>query len=225
MATPDTLYRNARVFTAAADPWTDAVATAGDRIVAVGAAALSAAGPATAVIDLDGAFVIPGITDAHFHTLMAGEAIRRANLVRARDLAEIQQLVRAWADANPSSAWVLGRGWLHSSIPSGAPTRQMLDAVVADRPVSLDANDLHSAWVNTLGLELLGITRDTPDPAGGEIVRDADGEPTGELKETAVLQTWEYFSGITTDEQRTRSWRRRSERSPRPASARSSRWR
>ena len=202
MTTPDTLYRNARIFSAAAEPWTDAVATAGDRIVGVGAEALSAAGPATAVVDLDGAFVTPGITDAHFHTLMAGEAIRRANLVRARDLGEIQQLVRAWADANASSAWVLGRGWLHSSIPSGAPTRQMLDAVVADRPVSLDANDLHSAWVNTLGLGLLGINRDTPDPAGGEIVRDADGEPTGELKETAVMQTWEYFSGITTDEQR-----------------------
>jgi len=204
MAVPDTVYRRGRLFTAGEAPWAEALAVADDRIVAAGGdrdiAAL--AGADTEVVDLAGAFVVPGITDAHFHTLMAGDALRRVDLVHAKDVEEICRLVRGWADENPASPWVLGRGWLHSSIPSGAPTRQMLDEAIADRPVFLDANDLHSGWVNTLGLERLGITAGTPDPAGGEIVRDGGGVPTGELKEMAVVGAWEHFASITTDAQR-----------------------
>jgi len=204
MVAPETLYRRGRFFTAGDAPWAEALAVDGDRIAALGSddEVGALAGPGTEVVDLGGAFVVPGITDAHFHTLMAGDALRRADLVHAKDLAEIQRLVRAWADENPDSPWVLGRGWLHSSIPSGAPSRQMLDEAIADRPVFLDANDLHSGWVNTLGLELLGISADTPDPAGGEIVRDGDGAPTGELKEMAVVLAWDHFASITSDSER-----------------------
>ena len=204
MVAPDTVYRRGRFFTAGGVPWAETLAVAGDRIAAVGTddQVAAAAAANTEIVDLGGAFVVPGITDAHFHTLMAGEALRRADLVHAKDLEEILRLVRAWAEANPASPWVLGRSWLHSSVPAGAPTRQMLDEAIADRPVFLDANDLHSAWVNTLGLERLGITADTPDPAGGEIVRDQDGVPTGELKEMAAVGAWEHFASITTDAQR-----------------------
>ncbi|MGE5226447.1 MAG: amidohydrolase [Planctomycetaceae bacterium] len=198
MSAPDIVYCNARIFTAnAVAPWASAIALAGDRIVAVGGddvAGLEAAG----TVDLDGALVLPGITDAHFHTLMTGDALTRADLVRAKDLDEIQGLVRAWAEANPSAAWVLGKGWLHSAVPGGRPTAAMLDAVVPERPVLLDANDYHSGWVNTEGLRALGITRATPDPEGGEIVRGADGEPTGELKETAVMLAWAAFARTRT---------------------------
>ncbi|MGZ4150258.1 MAG: amidohydrolase [Actinomycetota bacterium] len=193
MTAPDVVYRNGRVFTAnSAAPWASAIALAGDRIVAVGAddaARLEAA----KTVDLGGALVLPGVTDAHFHTLMTGDALTRADLVLARDLGELQALVRAWDDANPRASWVLGKGWLHSAIPGGRPTVAMLDAVVPDRPVLLDANDYHSAWVNSEGLRMLGLTRETPDPEGGEIVRDAGGEPTGELKETAVMAAWAHL--------------------------------
>jgi predicted amidohydrolase YtcJ len=200
----DIVYRNAKVFTAdASTPRASAVAVSGNRIAAVGAGDADALiGPRTTVVDVAGRLVVPGITDAHFHTLMTGASLLRADLVHAKDLEDVARILRAWAAANPGSAWVLGRGWLHSAIPAGAPTREMLDAIEPERPAFLDANDLHSAWVNTRGLELLGITRETPDPAGGEIVRDAEGEPTGELKETAVVQTWAYFGSLTTDQQR-----------------------
>jgi predicted amidohydrolase YtcJ len=190
VSTADVVYRNARVFTASATvPWASAIAVAGERIVAVGGDDVGGL-EAAKMEDLGGALVVPGITDAHFHTLMTGDALTRTDLVRAKDLGEIQTLVGAWAQANPASAWVLGKGWLHSAVPGGRPTVAMLDAVVPDRPVLLDANDFHSGWVNTEGLRALGITRATPDPEGGQIVRDADGEPTGELKETAAMLAW-----------------------------------
>jgi predicted amidohydrolase YtcJ len=198
VSTADVVYRNARVFTAsAATPWASAVAVAGDRIVAVGdddVAGLEAA----ETVDLGGALLLPGITDAHFHTLMTGDALTRTDLVRAKDLGEIRALVRTWGEANPGSTWVLGKGWLHSAVPGGRPTAAMLDAVVPDRPVLLDANDFHSGWVNTEGLRALGITRATPDPEGGEIVRGGDGEPTGELKETAVMLAWAHLAASRT---------------------------
>lgn len=203
MTTPDVIYRNVLVFTADhTRPWASTLATAGERILAVGDddEVASLAGPGTEVLDLEGSLVLPGITDAHFHTLMAGESLLRADLVHAKDIDRIRQLVWAWADANPGAPWVLGKGWLYSAIPDGHPTRELLDIVVADRPVFLDANDFHSAWVNTAGLRELGITRETPDPHGGEIVRDAEGEPTGELKETAVVIAWDHFSAIRTPE-------------------------
>ena len=203
MPTPDVIYRHALVFTADhSRPWASTIATAGERILAIGDddEVATLAGPGTEILDLEGALVLPGITDAHFHTLMAGESLLRADLVHAKDIEQILQLVRAWAGANPAAPWVLGKGWLYSAIPDGRPTRELLDVAVAERPVYLDANDFHSAWVNTAGLRELRITRDTPDPQGGEIVRDADGEPTGELKETAVIIAWDHFATLRTPE-------------------------
>lgn len=198
-----TIYTNARVFTAGPEPWASQVMIAGDRIAAVGDDLRALAGPGTEAVDLGGAFVMPGVTDAHFHTLMTGDALTRVDLVRATDLADIQRRVADQAERG-SEEWILGKGWLHSAVPQGRPTRAMLDAVAADRPILLDANDFHSAWLNSAALRELAITRDTPDPEGGEIVRDADGEPTGELKETAVLPVWDHLARIRTDADRDR---------------------
>ena len=96
-----------------------------------------------------------------------------------------------------------GRGWLFDSVPGGAPTAAMLDDVVADVPVYLDANDYHSAWVNSAALRELGIDRDTPDPIGGRIGRDAHGEPDGMLFETAAQQhVWTLLADVATDADR-----------------------
>ena len=205
MTDPVTLYRGGRVFTADADPegaWATAFAVAGDRIVWVGGDR-DEPPAADRVVDLDGTLVLPGFTDAHTHLLMMGATLGQVYLTEARSLGDIQRLLREARDADPSATVLRGRGWLFDAVPGGAPTAAMIDAAVADVPVYLDANDYHSCWVNTAGLAELGITRDTPDPIGGEIVKDADGEPTGLLLETAATQyAWAQRDEATTDADR-----------------------
>lgn len=185
-----TIYLGGRVFTATEPAWADAVAVVDGRIACVGTAAYAraAAGPDADVVELPGGVVLPGFVDGHAHLLMSGEAELRANLRTAGDLDEIARRLRSWAAANPAAPRVLGYGWLFSAVPGATPTRQLLDAIVPDRPVYLDANDYHSVWVNTAALRELGVTADSPDPVGGEIVRDPSGEPTGHLVETAVQE-------------------------------------
>lgn len=202
-----TVWTDARVFTAdPARPWADAVAFRGDRIVAVGTAdeVLAAAGDDVAVESLGGALVSPGFIDGHFHTVSMGESQGRVDLVHAKDLADVQRRVAAHAAAQPDAPWVLGRSWLFEAVPGGRPTAAMLDAVVPDRPVMLDANDYHSAWVNTAALLQLGITADSPDPVGGRIDRDpVTGQATGFLEETAAgVYAWAHLERTTTDQTR-----------------------
>lgn len=199
------LYVGGRVFTAGADPWAEAFVVDGERLAFVGddARARAAAGPDVEVIDLGGRLVVPGFTDAHTHLVMMGEALGRVGLTDARTVGEIQRRLRDARSADPAAARVLGRGWLFDSVPGGAPTRQMLDEAVADAPVYLDANDYHSVWVNTAALREMGITRDTPDPHGGRIGRDDDGEPDGMLYETAAQQhVWTFLAEQTSDADR-----------------------
>lgn len=193
---------DARVFSGdRTDPWAEAVAWRGERIVAVGSHddVSAAAGPGARVEHLAGALVAPGFIDGHFHTLSNGEAQRRVDLVHARDLADVQRLVAGHAAAHPDTEWVLGRSWLFSAVPGGRPTAAMLDAVVADRPVMLDANDYHSAWVNTAALRILGIDDTTPDPVGGRVERDSSGRATGFLEENAAgVYAWDHLERATT---------------------------
>jgi len=198
-------YVNATVFTA--DPeraWAHAFGVQGGQIVVIGSdEEVRRALPVAAEVDLNAALVLPGFIDAHFHTVMTGEALLRADLLPAKDLADIQRLLLAHADAFPDSEWVLGRSWLFDAVPDGRPTAAMLDEVLPDRPVALDANDYHSTWVNSAGLRALGITDETPDPAGGRIARDGAGKATGFLEETAAeIFAWTHLESLTSDEQR-----------------------
>ncbi|WP_449408543.1 amidohydrolase [Microbacterium maritypicum] len=194
-----TLYRNARILTADDAGWVDALVVDDDVFVFAGAVA--DAPEADHEVDLEGRLVLPGFTDAHTHLLMMGEALGQIGLTDARSLTEIQDRLRT---ARAESDGVLrGRGWLFDAVPGGAPTAAMIDEVVADVPVYLDANDYHSCWVNTAALAALGIDRDTPDPIGGRIERDTDGEATGMLYETAAQQyAWAHRDATTTDAQR-----------------------
>ncbi|HEX5729399.1 amidohydrolase [Microbacterium sp.] len=197
-------YLNGRIFTGdpdAAKAWAEAFAVDGETIVFVGSDAESPAADTT--IDLEGRLVLPGFTDAHTHLLMMGAALGQIPLTDARTLDEIQALLRDARAADPHAAVLRGRGWLFDSIPGGTPTAAMIDAAVADIPVYLDANDYHSVWVNGAALAELGITRDTPDPLGGHIARDAGGQPTGLLYETAATQyAWAHRDATTTDADR-----------------------
>ncbi|ROR65166.1 amidohydrolase [Agrococcus jenensis] len=197
-----TLYRNGRIFTADPDTaWAEALVVDGDSIAFVGADA--DAPQADETVDLGGRLVLPGFTDAHTHLLMLGAALGQVGLTDAQSLDEIQATLRDARAADPGATALWGRGWLFGSIPGGRPTAAMLDAAVPDIPVYLDANDYHSCWVNTAALAELGITRETPDPLGGEIVRDEHGEPTGLLLETAATHhAWAHRDAVTVDADR-----------------------
>jgi hypothetical protein len=187
---PELVLTGARIWTAdPARPWAEAVAIAGNRIVAVGSSAEIArlSGPQTQKLELGGRLVVPGFNDAHIHMAGGALSLERVDLIEEQSLEAVQSKIRAFAGENPGRPWVLGRGWLYGSFPGGLPTKAQLDAVVPDRPAYMECYDGHSGWANSKALALAGITRDTPDPQNGVIVRDPKtGEPTGALKEAAT---------------------------------------
>jgi predicted amidohydrolase YtcJ len=143
-------------------------------------------GPRTEVVDLDGRLLTPGFVDAHAHPVFAGAQLLGCSLDRATSPDAYLRAVAAYAAAHPDRPWVTGGGWSMEAFPGGTPTRELLDAVVPDRPVYLPNRDYHGAWVNTAALRAAGIDRHTPDPADGRIERDADGDATGMLHEGAA---------------------------------------
>ncbi len=186
----DTILVNGRIYTVnSRQPWAEALAIRGGKIVAAGTAAEveQLRGPATQVLDAHGHLVLPGLTDCHIHFISGALALGQVQLDGARSVAEIQQRVREYVAAHPGTGWILGRGWVYATFGSEAlPHKKLLDEVAPDRPVLLEAYDGHTYWANSKALEMAGITRETPDPPNGQIVRDpATGEPTGALKEGA----------------------------------------
>ncbi|MGW1553365.1 amidohydrolase [Streptomyces sp. NPDC002346] len=163
------------------------LAVTGDRITAVGHDEVrQLIGPGTDVVDLRGKLLIPGFQDAHIHAVFGGVELAECDLTGTVGVDDYVTRVRAFADAHPERTWVTGSGWSMESFEGGLPTRQLLDSVVADRPVYLVNRDHHGAWANTRALELAGLTKDTPDPADGRIEREPDGTPSGVLQEGAT---------------------------------------
>ncbi|OQR61210.1 amidohydrolase [Streptomyces maremycinicus] len=144
-------------------------------------------GPRTEVVDLRGRLLLPGFQDAHIHAVMGGIELGECDLTGTTDRDEYLRRIRAYADAHPDREWITGGGWSMESFDGGIPTRQLLDALVPDRPVHLLNRDHHGAWVNTRALEIAGVDADTPDPRDGRIERAADGTPAGMLQEGAVV--------------------------------------
>ena len=181
----DTLYTH--VCLPLTDTPADAIAVGAGRVIAVGPLRdlQSLAGPNTQTINLNGATLLPGFHDAHCHVLGHGLTQAQAALSGAGDIPELVQRLQAYADTNPNG-WVRGRGYNQNSMAEGRhPTRQDLDAV-SPRPVLITHASGHSVSVNTAALYASRITRHTPDPPGGTVERDAAGEPTGVLLETAI---------------------------------------
>ena len=165
------------------------------RITAVGSAAqvkaklkarLKASAPKPTHIDMQGKTVLPGLIDAHGHVFGLGEQLTQLDLAGSATLADALKAAAEYARANPSQAWLRGRGWNQEIWKLGRfPTAAELDGAVPDRPVWLERVDGHAGWANSRALQLAGITKDTPDPAGGQIVRDAAGNATGVLVDAA----------------------------------------
>ncbi|QYF95770.1 amidohydrolase [Massilia sp. PAMC28688] len=158
------------------------------RIVAVGDAARARAKSATTRrIDMQGKTVIPGLIDAHGHVFGLGEQLTQIDLAGTASLADALAAASTYAKANPSLAWLRGRGWNQEIWKLGRfPTASELDGAVADRPMWLERVDGHAGWANSRALQLAGITNSTPDPVGGKIMRDANGAATGVLVDAAM---------------------------------------
>jgi predicted amidohydrolase YtcJ len=179
---------NARVWTGdARRPWADAVAVEGDRIKAVGSSAeIMKLAAGARVIDAHGAMVVPGFTDTHVHFIDGGFRLASVQLRDARTPAEFVARIKAFAATVPKGTWILGGDWDHMNWGGELPTRAWLDSITPEHPVFVTRLDGHMSVANSLALRLAGVTRATADVAGGEIVRDAVGEPAGVFKDNAT---------------------------------------
>lgn len=166
-------------------PRTDALGVIGDRIVALGSDAVNLGiGRKTRVIKLGGAFVMPAFIDNHTHFLKGSLALIEPELLGATDQASFADRIGRAARARPGR-WILGQSWDEQRMGGQLPTKAWVDAVTPDTPVAVPRTDLHMLLINSAALKLAGIDRNTPDPDGGVIVRDAAGDPTGILKDNA----------------------------------------
>lgn len=170
-----------------AHPHTQALAIVDGVIVDLGDGAAAKAAQARRVIDLHGATVTPGLIDAHCHLYGLGMANDAVSLRGLGSEAEAVKVIAVAAAQRPAGEWLGGRGWDQNLWPGQQfPTKASLDAVISDRPVWLRRVDGHASWVNSKALAAANITKATVDPAGGTIVRDAKGEPTGVLIDNAT---------------------------------------
>ncbi len=199
----DLVFRNGAVYTVdAARRWAEAVAVRKGRIAYVGGDAGAAAfvGPRTRVVDLSGKMLLPGFHDAHVHLTGGGMELDECDLKELKTADEVLAAIRTYAEKHPKKKWIRGGGW-PLTMSGGNPHKKLLDAIVPDRPVLLDAFDGHSSWANSKALELCGVTKETADPPRGRIERDpATGEPTGTLRESATRLVADKAPPYTHDE-------------------------
>ncbi|MEP7012554.1 MAG: amidohydrolase [Acidobacteriota bacterium] len=196
----DLVLRHGALYTmAAARGWAEAVAISGSRLVFVGADRDVApfVGPQTRVVDLSGRFVLPGFHDSHVHLVSGGIELGQCDLNGSKTGDEVLARVKACAAAKPEAPWIIGGGWDLPLFPQANPHKRLLDEIVPDRPVYLSAADGHSTWVNSKALAIAGITRETPDPPHGRIERDAEGNPSGTLREAAADLVDEHLPETT----------------------------
>jgi hypothetical protein len=187
---PDVVIVNARVHTVdRARPAAEAVAICGDTIARVGSNAdvRGLAGPRTRVIDAGGRLLLPGFNDAHVHLISGAAEIVGVDLRPSKDETDLARRLGDFAARLPGGRWITGGYWDHEAWPGKSlPTRAQIDAVTPDHPVFVQRLDGHMALVNTLGLKLAAVTKETQAPEGGAIVRDASGEPSGVFKDNAM---------------------------------------
>ena len=180
---------DARVWTGdAGNPWAEAVASRDGRIIAVGnnADVSKLIGDETEIISVPGSMLVPGFIDTHVHFIDGGAGLASVQLRDAATPEEFSSRVSEYAATVEPGEWILQGTWDHENWGGELPTRQWIDAATPDNPVWIHRLDGHMALANSLALKLAGVDADTPDIAGGTIVRDADGRPTGILKDNAM---------------------------------------
>lgn len=186
----DLVLVNGRIWTVnERQPEAQAVACHNGRIIAVGTneEVRAYVGPRTRIVDLGGKRAVPGFNDAHVHFYTGGRGIASVQLRDASSPEVFRDRIAAYAKRIPKGRWITEGNWDHENWkPANLPTRELIDAVTPDNPVFINRLDGHMSLANSLALKLAGITRESKDPDGGKIVRDANGEPTGVLKDAAM---------------------------------------
>ena len=200
----DLIITNAKVWTEDdAHPQAQAVAVQGDRIIAVGSSAEmeTLRGSDTKMIDAGGKLLMPGFNDAHVHFVDGGMDLDQVQLKDAASVEEFVNRIRQQVKKTAKEQWVLGGSWDETQwTPAKLPTKELIDPFTPDTPVFLDRYDGHMGLANSVALRLAGITAQTPDPPGGVIVRDAQGNPTGALKDAATELVLKVIPSLTHDQ-------------------------
>jgi predicted amidohydrolase YtcJ len=207
----DLIITNAKIWTVdKAHPTAQAVAVLGDRIIAVGSNADVDVlrGHDTKVINAGGKLVLPGFNDAHVHFVSGGLQLESVQLNDATSKQEFVHRIAEQARKTPKGEWIQGGDWDETKWnPLSLPTKELIDPVTPDNPVFVSRYDGHSALANSAALRLAGVTSQTPDPPGGVIVRDPQGNPTGDLKDAATDLVFKVIPALS-HEQRLRAVRR-----------------
>jgi predicted amidohydrolase YtcJ len=194
----DLVVENAVVYTVdETKPAANGFAVKDGKFLAVGGDLKKHIGPNTKRLDAQGRAVIPGLIDAHVHLRSLGDMLETFDLRWVKTPAAVAQIVKAAADKLPPGEWVQGRNWDQTNWGGVFPTADDLSKVVNDRPVYLRRVDGHAGWANRKALELAGITKATQDPPGGQIIRDAAGNPTGVLIDRAMGLVTRKIPGLT----------------------------
>ena len=197
----DLVVENAVIYTVdAKKPKAVALAVKDGKFIYVGDKVASYVGPQTQRIDAKGATVIPGLIDSHTHLRGLGDLLNSNDFRRSKSPAEIALSLKAKADSSPSTIWITGRNWDQANWGDRMPHKSDLDAVIPQHPVFLRRVDGHAGWANSRALAIAKVTRDTPDTPGGQILKDAKGEPTGILVDRAMTLVVKHIPPATPDQ-------------------------
>lgn len=184
-AVADYIFTNGKVYTVNLEQeWAEAVVVDGNTIVFVGdsAGAMEFAGEGVVVTDLEGRLLLPGFVESHIHLAVGGATTSGVILNTTDSIEDVLGKVQTYADEHPEKETLFGASYFAGLFDSNGPNKALLDEIVPDRSVYLMDHTLHAVWVNSKALEVAGITKETPNPAGGEYVRDDNGETTGAIK-------------------------------------------
>ncbi|TLP80478.1 amidohydrolase [Maribacter sp. ACAM166] len=184
------------------EPRAEAMAISGDTILSIGSSQKISEfiGKNTEIRDLSGKFVTPGFIDSHVHLLTGGFNLNSVQLRNAKTPAEFIQKIESFAKTVPKGSWILGGDWDHENWSGELPTKEWIDGVTKDNPVFITRLDGHMSLANSIALELAGVTNQTPDIDGGDIVRNTNGELTGLLKDNATDLIWRFVTEPTEEE-------------------------
>lgn len=194
----DTLVINAKAWTGdASQPWVETIAIKDSRIIATGSNALESKFKASNIIDAGGKLVLPGFIDNHVHFMDGAATLLNIDTQSAKTKEDFINTIRDYALSIPKGEWIMGGIWDHEAWGGELPHKDWIDEVSRNNPVFLPRTDGHMAIVNSLVLNNAGINKDSPDPQGGLIVRDENGQPTGMLKDNALMLITEEMPQIS----------------------------
>jgi predicted amidohydrolase YtcJ len=200
--TADRIYINAKIWTGdSANDRATAIAIKDSYIVYVGNDYSDYKGSSTQIIDADGKMILPGFIDNHTHFLGGGYQLASVNLRNAKSQQDFISTLKAYAIAHNDSRWIQGGDWDHEAWGGNLPTKNWIDSVTGNHPVFINRYDGHMALANSIALKLARVDKNTPNPPGGEIVKDPKtGEPTGVLKDEATNLVFKVIAPPSQDE-------------------------